>query len=232
MNILGLIPARGGSKSIPQKNITPLAGRPLIAYSIQAALESTTLNRVVVSTDDDEIRDVSRKLGAEVPFMRPESISGDEAPAQSVIKHAVGYLERCDNWKVDYVVYLQPTSPFRNSHHIDQGVRLIEESGAHTLVSVVAVPHRFSPDSLMVLNADRTLSAGAGEQVLRRQDKQCLYARNGPAVLILKRECVADDKLYTRRTVGMVMDWLSSIDIDSPDDLAVAERLMHQPDPG
>jgi CMP-N-acetylneuraminic acid synthetase len=209
-----------------------LAGRPLIAYSIQAALESSTLNRVVVSTDDDEIGDVSRGLGAEVPFLRPGSLSGDEAPARSVIKHAVDYLERCDNWKVDYVVYLQPTSPFRNSHHIDQGMRLIEECGAHTLVSVVAVPHRFSPGSLMAMNADRTLSAGEGEQVLRRQDKQRLYARNGPAVLILKRECVADDKLYRRRTVGMVMDWLSSIDIDSSDDLAVAERLMHQPDPG
>ena len=109
---------------------------------------------------------------------------------------------------------------------------LIEESGAYTLVSVVAVPHRFSPGSLMAMNADRILSVGAGEQLLRRQDKQCLYARNGPAVLILKRECVADDKLYPLRTVGMVMDWLSSIDSDSPDDLAVAERLMHQPDSG
>jgi CMP-N-acetylneuraminic acid synthetase len=224
--VLGLVPARGGSKAIPGKNTVPLAGRPLIAYTLQAALESALIGRVVVSTDDVDIRDVCLRLGAEVPFMRPVALSGDDASALGVIRHAVDHLERLEKWTADYVVYLQPTSPFRTSRHIDAGLRMIRECDADTLVTTVAVPHRYDPESLMLMGEDRTLSTCHDELNLRRQDKRKLYARNGPAVLILNRKSVNGDRLYSGRTVGMEMDWLSSIDIDTGDDLALAECLM------
>jgi CMP-N-acetylneuraminic acid synthetase len=113
MNILGLIPARGGSKAITRKNIAPLAGRPLIAYTIEAALQSERLGSVVVSTDDDRIRKVALGLGAQVPFARPADVSGDDASALAVMRHAVEAPQKDENWRTDLIVYLQPTSPFR-----------------------------------------------------------------------------------------------------------------------
>jgi CMP-N-acetylneuraminic acid synthetase len=226
LNIVGLIPARGGSKAIPGKNIVSLAGRPLIAYAIQAARRSELLDRVVVSTDDSEIRKVSLGLGAEVPFVRPEALAGDDASALGVIQHAVHTLEQDENRRLDLVVYLQPTSPFRTHRHIDAGLRLMLDSGADTLVSTVAVPHRYTPRSLMELGEDHTLRPCGSDANPRRQDKQRLYARNGPALLILRRDRVDDDRLYSGRTIGMEMDWRSSIDIDSTEDLDIAECLM------
>jgi CMP-N-acetylneuraminic acid synthetase len=226
MNALGLIPARGGSRGIPGKNTATLAGRPLISYTLRAALESELLTRVVVSSDDEATRELSITLGAEAPFVRPEELSGDAVPALEVIRHAVEFFERQESWRADYVVYLQPTSPFRTWRHIDAGLRQIRENGANALVSTVRVPHRFTPDSLMAQDDDCTLHFHSATGSLRRQDKPRLYARNGPALLILDRESVDDDQLYLRRTIGMEMDWRSSIDIDTRDDLDLAECLM------
>jgi CMP-N-acetylneuraminic acid synthetase len=229
MNILGLIPARGGSKAVPRKNIAPLAGRPLIAYTIEAALQSERLGRVVVSTDDDRIREVALGLGAEVPFARPADVSGDDASALAVMRHAVETLEKDENWSTDLLVYLQPTSPFRTHRHIDRAIELMLGSDADTLVSTVAVPHKYSPGSLMESGDDGVLRPRSNEPNPRRQDKEILYARNGPAVLVVTRERIEDDRLYAGRTIGMEMDWRSSIDIDDNEDLTIAECLMAPP---
>ena len=226
MNVLGLVPARGGSKGIPRKNLADLGGRPLIAWTIAAARASQALDRVVVSTDDAQIAAVARSLGAEVPFLRPADLADDRAPALAVMRHAVEALD-AQGWRADTVVYLQPTSPFRTAAQIDAAVALLAAGGCDTVVSVMPVPHAFTPGSLM---RDRggllEPLEPAAAQSFRRQDKPVLYARNGPAILALRRGAVFEARtLYAGRTKALEMSRLQSLDIDGPEDLAVAEAL-------
>ena len=227
--VLGLIPARGGSKGIPRKNLAPLAGRPLIAHTIAAALASTRLDRVVVSTDDPEIAAVAREQGAEVPFLRPADLADDAAPALAVIRHAISTLD-AQGWRTEAVAYLQPTSPLRSAAHIDAALDLLLEQGADSVVSVVEVPHNFSPLSVMRRQDDGRLTPYQepdGPAPLRRQDKPRLWARNGPAVLALTRRTALElGVLYGPRTLGLVMDRVDSLDIDEPLDLELAAWLL------
>ncbi|MCA1990029.1 MAG: acylneuraminate cytidylyltransferase family protein [Desulfarculus sp.] len=227
--VLGLIPARGGSKGIPRKNLAPLAGRPLIAHTIAAALASARLDRVVVSTDDPEIAAVAREHGAEVPFLRPAELADDTAPALAVIRHAIAALD-AQGWRTQALAYLQPTSPLRTAQQIDAALAMLLEQGADSVVSVVEVPHNFSPLSVMRRQDDGRLTPYQepdGPVPLRRQDKPRLWARNGPAVLALTRETVMDlGVLYGPRTLGLVMDRVDSLDIDEPLDLELAAWLL------
>ncbi len=228
MNVLGLIPARGGSKGIPRKNLAALAGRPLIAYSCEAARRSKRLTRVIVSTDDPEIAATAGDLGIEVPFVRPSDISGDTTPMVVVMRHAV---EACaaDGWGADAVVLLQPTSPLRRAEHIDRAVDVLGETGAETVVSVVRVPHQFEPGSLLVQDEEGRLKPVAeGPLVLRRQDKPALFARNGPAVLAVRTELLLEDKLYGDVVRALEMSASESLDVDDPEDLALAEYWLAQ----
>lgn len=227
MNVLGLIPARGGSKAIPRKNLALLGGRPLIAWTTEAGRESKRLSRLIVSTDDDEIAEVARTLGAEVPFRRSPELSDDQAPALAVIRHAVTILDDKENWRCDVVVYLQPTSPFRTFRHIDAAVDLLSTGACDVAVSVVAVPHNFAPGSLMrVIDGYLKPLMASEKDVLRRQDKPTLFARNGPAVLALTREAADAQSLYQGRVKPLPMSRLESIDIDDPLDLEIAEALL------
>jgi len=233
VNVLGLIPARGGSKAIPKKNIIPLAGQPLLAYTCEAALTSQRLTRVLLDTDDLEIAEVGRACGVEVPFMRPLDLAADATPILPVIQHALTWLKEQGNFLVDIVVLLQPTSPLRKAEHIDAAVDLLVESGADTVVSVVAVPHNFSPASVMLLDERGYLTPfEAGPMILRRQDKPKVYARNGPAVLAIRREIIEQGRLYGDVVFPLEMSRIESIDIDDGDDLAMAEfwlkRLREQ----
>jgi N-acylneuraminate cytidylyltransferase len=137
---LALIPARGGSKSIPRKNIRPFAGHPLIAYSIAAGLAAETISRVVVSTDDEEIAAIARRYGAETPFLRPAELSQDHTADLPVFQHALEWLAEHEGYQPEIVVQLRPTSPFRRVSHIDQAVyRLLERPEADS-VRTVCVP--------------------------------------------------------------------------------------------
>ncbi len=231
MAILGIIPARGGSKGIPRKNIAPLGGRPLIDWTIAAA-RSSALDRFVVSTDDDEIAAVARSLGAEVPVLRPAEFAGDEAPALPVIRHMLDVLEERDGYRPDAVIYLQPTSPFRQPAHVDAAIALLQE-GADTVVSVVPVPHNMVPTSLMRMEGEDLVFCAPPEQrQFRRQDKETLFARNGPAILAIRTEVVRAGQLYGTRIRPLPMDRIASLDIDEPLDLAIAERLADLTDAG
>lgn len=212
------MPARGGSKAIPGKNLAPLAGKPLLAWTLEAAHASETLTRAVVSTDSVEIATASRALDADV-LERPAELAGDETPMLAVIRHALAELGA-----VDVLVLLQPTSPLRRARHIDDAVRLLVDSNADSVVSVVEVPHRYRPESLMRLEGGR-LVALADSPATRRQDKRLVYARNGPAVLALRPERLAE-RLYTGDCRPYVMDALESVDVDGPDDLRLAELLL------
>lgn len=226
MAIIGLIPARGGSKGIPGKNIASCGGRPLLAYTAESALKAAHLDRVILSTDDDAIAATGVALGLEVPFMRPSEFSGDTASSLSVIVHALDWLEQ-EGEAVDAIVLLQPTSPLRTAKHVDEAINRFRDSRADTLVSVVEVPHRFHPESLMRIEGGALLPLKAsGEMILRRQDMPALYARNGPAILILTPAQVRSGNLYGEGTVAYEMSAADSLDIDTPADLALADWLL------
>jgi CMP-N,N'-diacetyllegionaminic acid synthase len=223
--IVGLVPARGGSKGLPRKNLAPLAGRPLLAWTLDAALASETLDRVVVSTDSEEIATLAQVTGVDV-LGRPPELARDETPMLDVVRHALAELGA-----PDVLVLLQPTSPLRRAEHIDAAVRLLIETAADKVVSVVEVPHLFRPTSLMAVRDGRLVPLpSAGDRHVRRQDKPVVYARNGPAVLALRADRLGDD-LYGGDCRPYLMELRDSIDIDGPFELELAEALLRQSPP-
>jgi CMP-N,N'-diacetyllegionaminic acid synthase len=214
LDVVGLIPARGGSKGIPRKNLAPVAGKPLLAWTVDAARAATELTRVVVSTDDDEIASAA---GVEV-LRRPAELAADETPMLDVVRHAVAELSP------DVVVLLQPTSPLRRAEHIDAAVRLLLESGADAVVSVVVVPHRYSPEALMDVVDGRVVARGSART---RQEKGLVYARNGPAVLAVRSDRLGDD-LYGGDCRPYLMEERDSLDVDDPFDLELADLLLRR----
>jgi CMP-N-acetylneuraminic acid synthetase len=225
MRAFGLIPARGGSKGIPRKNLVMLAGRPLLAYTADATRGSARLTRTMLSTDDPEIAGVGRQLGLDVPFVRPSELAGDAAPMLAVVQHALAFMRERE-LQPDVLVLLQPTSPFRRAEHIDAAVDLLERTGADSVVSVVEVPHQFNPVSVLRLEGDRLQPFLGGGTVAGRQQKPQLFARNGPAVLAVRTATVAAGSLYGDDSRAMIMTAEDSLDIDTPWDLSVAELLM------
>jgi CMP-N,N'-diacetyllegionaminic acid synthase len=215
MDVVGLIPARAGSKGIPRKNLATLAGRPLIAWTLEAAQASQTLTSIVVSTDSKEIAEAVAGIQL---LQRPVRLATDETPMRAVVDHALAELAT-----PDVLVLLQPTSPLRRPEHIDEAVQLLLETGADSVVSVVEVPHRYAPESLMALHDGRLVALA--ESAARRQDKQRVYARNGPAVLALRPDRLGDD-LYGGDCRGYLMRPEDSLDIDGPFDLELAELLL------
>jgi CMP-N,N'-diacetyllegionaminic acid synthase len=220
MDVVGLVPARAGSKGIPRKNLAPVAGKPLLQWTLEAALEASTITRIVVSTDGDEIAALARELGAEA-LARPPELAADDTPMFDVVLHALGQIGPCEA-----LVLLQPTSPLRRAEHIDGAVELLRTSGADSIVSVVEVPHQFEPGSLMALEDGRLVPLG--EPVSGRHDKPVVYARNGPAVLVLRPERLGD-RLYGGDCRPYVMELRDSIDVDGRFDLELAELLLSPP---
>lgn len=225
MIVLGVVPARGGSKGIPGKNLRVLAGRPLLAYTADAALASARLSRVVLSTDDAEIADAGRRLGLDVPFMRPPVLASDESPMLPVLQHAVRTLGE-SGFRPDAVVLLQPTSPLRRAEHVDAAVAMLETTGADSVVSVVEVPHQFSPSSVMTLDGDRLRPLSDAPAPTRRQDKVRAFARNGPAVLAVRTRTLETGSLYGEDSRALIMDARDSLDVDTAWDLELAESIL------
>lgn len=231
MHVLGLITARDGSKGIPRKNIVPLLGRPLMAYTCEAALGSRALARVVLSTDGDEIASIGRQAGVEVPFVRPAHLSRDDTPSIEVALHAVQWLEEHASWRTDVLVLLQPTSPLRTSRHIDEAVALLrDDPAAGTVVSVTQVPHRFNPYSIMEIHEGR-LTPYVPDPLpfdrFRRQNLPTFYARNGPAVLVTRRDVLVGRRsFYGERIRPYPMTRLESLDIDDEFDLTCAAAAL------
>jgi CMP-N,N'-diacetyllegionaminic acid synthase len=223
--VLGVIPARGGSKGIPNKNLAPVGGRPLLAYTADAVKQSARLTRTVVSTDDERIADSARSLGLEVPFLRPSSLAADDTPMLPVLQHAVD-THKLEGFAADIVVLLQPTSPLRRGEHIDAAIVWLERAGGDSVVSVVEVPHQFSPVSVMRVDDGWLFPFLDGPAVVRRQDKPRLYARNGPAVLAVRASVIAGGSLYGHRSWPLVMRPEESVDVDTPWDLALVECAL------
>lgn len=222
MIVLGVVPARGGSRGIPGKNLADLAGKPLIQYSFDAIRLSSSISRAIISTDEPAIAEYARKQGVEVPFLRPERLADDDTPMLPVLVHALEEMDRL-GWQADAVMVLQPTSPLRRAEHIDAAIDLMQSTGADTVVSVVEVPHVFNPNSLLIQEpSGRLVPYAAGDMVLRRQDKPQVYARNGPAILLVQRATLESGQLYGEDVRPLLMELRDSVDVDGPDDLLQA----------
>jgi CMP-N,N'-diacetyllegionaminic acid synthase len=217
LKILGIIPARGGSKGIPKKNIKLLNGKPLIAYTIANALASN-LDRVIVSTDNEEISRISKECGAEV-IIRPDHLAEDKTPTLHVLQDAVSQLDE----KFDCVMTLQPTSPLRNSEHINEAIKLFEiDKEADSLVSIVEVPHNYMPEKLMSLEGKYLFG---NSDTKRRQDVPIIYARNGAAIYVTKTEKL-NEFIFGGNTLPYFMSKIDSFDIDDLEDWKIVERII------
>jgi CMP-N,N'-diacetyllegionaminic acid synthase len=232
LKVLGVITARGGSKGIPGKNLKPLAGKPLIAYTVEAARESSVFDRLVLSTDAPDIADAVRSLGCEVPFMRPADLARDDTPHLPVLQHALQWLDGHQQYRPDAVMILQPTSPFRRPRHIRESIALLEQSGAESVVSVSEVPAHYNPMRTLRVD-DRGLASlfvtgqPVRRRINRRQDMPTAWTMNG-AIYLFRTAVLfaAEPSLYGERTAAYVMRDADGISIDSLDDWAEAERLL------
>ena len=229
MKVLGIIPARGGSKGLPGKNIKMLAGKPLLAWTVEAAI-SSRLDRVILSSDCSKIIQTGNALHVDVPFVRPESLAQDNTPAIDVVFHAIQTLRETEGYIPDAVMLLQPTSPLRTTHDINQAIAMFEQDkSATSLVSVVKVPHNMVPESVMKLQSNGYLVAICpwDEKKNMRQAKPKYYARNGAAIYVVKTDCLLNKKsMYGDKILAYEMPKERSIDIDDVFDFELCEIIL------
>ncbi|MBN3518710.1 acylneuraminate cytidylyltransferase family protein [Algoriphagus lutimaris] len=226
MRVLGLIPARGGSKGVPGKNIKFLGGKPLLAYTAESAFESKFLEKTILSTDDQNIAVVGESLGVEVPFIRPEKLALDQTPTLPVINHALDYYESLGE-KFDVVCLLQVTSPFRPAGFIDQAILKFKNSKADSLVSVLEVPDHFNPHWTFEDSANGFLSIATGEKELitRRQELPKAYYRDG-SLYLTKTSVIRNGSLYGDKLTYIVNDPEYYVNIDTLEDWEKAENWI------
>lgn len=234
MEILGLIPARGGSKSVPRKNIRALVGEPLIAYTIREARRSRHITRVVVSTEDEEIASVARRYGAEVPFLRPAELAEDYVTDLPVFRHCLDWLRAEQGYAPEVVVHLRPTAPLRTAAHIDRGIELLLESpqadavrsvcpvGQHPLKTWRIVEGALAP----FVPEDVFGIAEAYNQP--RQKLPAAYVQNGAVDVVWARVIVEQGSMTGRSIRPLAMHEDESVNIDSPLDWELAEILMRR----
>ncbi|MCI8550420.1 MAG: acylneuraminate cytidylyltransferase family protein [Lachnospiraceae bacterium] len=227
--MIAVIPARGGSKGLPGKNIRELCGKPLIAHTIEAALHAKEIHRTVVSTDSEEIAEIARKYGAEVPFLRPESLASDTASAVDVYIHFAEYMAEHYGEDMNKFMVLLPTAPLRNEKNIDEAVRLWRQRNASTLISMTEAE---TPVSWYYVENDRGCIENAGfdaaNAVNNRQVNRKYYIPNG-AIYILDYMLLKNKRTYyDDNTIAYIMDKENSIDIDTKWDFELVEYKMRK----
>jgi CMP-N,N'-diacetyllegionaminic acid synthase len=227
LRVLGLVPARGGSKGVVRKNIRPLAGRPLLQYTAERALAARLLSRVVLSTDDEVIAETGRRCGLEVPFLRPAELARDGTPMLPVVQHALDQVEGGPGEeRYDAVCLLQPTVPFRSSREIDDCVAMLSDEGVDTVITVRRVPAVYHPHWVFLSGEDGRLriSTGGAVPVPRRQELPPAYHRDG-SVYVIRRNVLAGGRLLGANIAGLVLESEDHVNIDDSDDWAHAECL-------
>ena len=225
--VLAIVPARGGSKGVPGKNLLELApGRTLLHYVAEAAKSATRVDKVVLSTDDEEIAKVGRQAGLEVPFMRPRELAADDTPMLPVLRHAIDQVI-AGGWTPEYVVLLQPTSPLRRGTHIDDALRILMTEGPDSVVTVVEVPKHLAPDYVMKIE-DGVLRSflPEGARVTRRQDVRPAYYRDGTVYAFRRDTLDRFGNIYGDDCRPLVLEAAESLSIDTPEDWAAAERIL------
>lgn len=225
MKTLAIIPARGGSKGIPKKNISLLGNKPLIAWTLEAALIAEAVDRVIVTTDNPEIAKIAKDYGAEVPFQRPASLAQDDTPGIKPILHATHWLIDHEDYLPDFVVCLQPTSPFRTGKDIDRAMDLARLKNADSVVSITPLVH--NPNWMQIMDGDGRLKdfIPGGTSVGSRQEMEQVYELNGAIYLIRTVTLFEEETFFVKETFGFVMPRERSIDIDTPWDLYLADLI-------
>ncbi len=226
MNILAIIPARGGSKGIPNKNIKLFAGKPLIGHTIEAALGAHSIDRVVVSTDSEDIEKIAVEWGAQVPTLRPEDISGDKSPVMDAVIHMLDHLKNTESYEPSHVLLLQTTSPLRTSEDIEQSIALFKKRDAESLVSMCRTEQGlYAKDEQDVVE---TLfdgySAGTNRQLLRPT-----YKLDGSMIYLIKTDLLREKRsFFAGKLVGFEIPRWKAVDLDEPQDFVVGEIIYKE----
>jgi CMP-N,N'-diacetyllegionaminic acid synthase len=227
MSILAIIPARGGSVGLKNKNMYPLNGKPLLSYTIEAAKKAKIIDRIIVSSDSKKILNFSKNNLVEA-IKRPKNISGSKSTTHEAIIHCLNFLKKKENYIPHIIIILQPTSPLRNSKHINKAIKIfLKNKKATSLISCVKVPHNFHPMSLMKENKEGYLQnfLKVKKIFFRRQDKDLLFARNGAAIYIIKHTHVKKF-IFGGKIIKFLMDENASIDIDSLTDINKVKKIL------
>ncbi len=230
MKVLAIIGARGGSKGIPKKNIAMLGDKPLIGWTVEAAVKAAEVDRVVVSTDDPDIAAVARHFGAEIPFMRPAELATDTASQVDVVNHVLDRLEKEQHYSPDYLLLLQPTSPFRTSEDIDAAIKIAADKDCDAVISVSAVASH--PYYARTIDAEGIIQDMYVERntAPRRQLLPEVFSENG-AIYLLKVSVFRSEQTFMpARSAAYVMPEQRSLDIDTPWDMKLAAFMMSAPD--
>lgn len=227
-NIIAIIPARGGSKGLPGKNIKELCGKPLIAWSIESGLGSKYIDEVMVTTDSEEIAGVAREFGASVPFIRPAELASDTATSFDVIDHAISFYANNLHKKFDYIVLLEPTSPQRDEEDIDRAIeQLLSNSQASAIVGICKTESQ-NPAFLVRKTSDNIIVGYENQdmKILRRQDIGDVYFFEGSVYVSATDAYLSRKTFYHERTLGYEVPKWKSLEIDDLDDFVMVEALM------
>lgn len=219
--ILAIIPARGGSKGIPKKNIININGKPLIHYTIEVAKESKLIDRVIVSTDDDEIAEISKKLGAEVPFIRPLDLATDDTPTFPVIRHALEWLKENENYMPDLIVLLEPTFPLRTVEKVDEAIKVISSDKEADSLRGVCEPFQ-NPYKMWTLKGKYLvplLEEGAYTHKKPRQTLRKVYWQNGFIYISRYKTLMEKGSIHGEKILPFILDSDKFIDVDIEEDL-------------
>ena len=227
MRVLAIVPARGGSKGIPRKNIVPLLGKPLLAYTAEAALAAKRLSRVILSTEDEEIACVGKEWGLDVPFLRPLDLASDETPTIPVLQYVVRRLEEAGD-HYDAVLTLQPTTPLRQPEDIDGAIKLLGQTRADSVISFVEVGEKHPARMKFIASDGRIIDPPFAEQYegQRRQDLPKLYLREGSIYLTRSTVLMQQGSLKGHDCRAWIIPEERACNIDTPFDLFLAEQML------
>lgn len=223
---VAVIPARGGSKRLPRKNLLKVGGKSLLVHAIETAQQSERVGLVLVSTDDEEIAAVAREHGAEVPWLRPADLAQDDTPTVDVVRHALSWVTSARQPAPEFALLLEPTAPLRMPEHIDQSVELLLRSKADSVVTVSALPHLFNPEELLIIEDEQLqpyLQSRTMDSRRLRGDQVPVYVQNGLVYAFRVTMMLEQGSIYGRRIVPLVTEWELFVDVDTPEDLAIAE---------
>jgi CMP-N,N'-diacetyllegionaminic acid synthase len=227
--ILGIIPARGGSKGIPDKHIRPLAGKSVLAYAQASAEQSGMIDRLILSTDSEKISDLAKEINLDVPFLRPKALAQDESPMLPVLVHAVTEIEK-EGWSPEMIILLQASAPLRKASHIVKAIELLRESQADSVVSVIEIPHLFAPQKALRLEeGSLKFWLEDGKAITRRQQLAPSYAREGTVYAFWRRTLMEMGSIYGDRCLPLILSAEESLTLDHESDWNKAEKLLAKP---
>ncbi|MCL4268001.1 MAG: acylneuraminate cytidylyltransferase family protein [Anaerolineales bacterium] len=225
--ILGIIPARGGSKGIPGKNIRLLNGKPLIYYTVEAARASELIDQLILTTDSPEIAEIGKSLGVDVPFLRPPELAQDDTPMLPVLEHAIQHVES-GGWQPEIIVLLQPTAPLRRGEHIRLAVNMLMESKCDSVVSVVEVPRHYVPDFVLKIEEGKLKPFLDAPLATRRQDARPAFSRDGTIYVFWRDMFFEKHTIYGDDCRPILIPDHESCNLDTMMDWQEAERMLQE----